>query len=134
MKKTNRSWRVWVILFFGVFLFKVEVYSFFEENLIKLNALGVKQVILDPGFGFGKTVEHNLELLENLEKFKSFQLPILVGISRKSFVNKILNVNQIDSVSGTNILNKMAIENGAKMLRVHDLKKTKEIIGICGFL
>ena len=105
-----------------------EVYGYFEENLKKLTTLGVKQVILDPGFGFGKTVEHNFQLLENLEKFKSFQLPILVGISRKSFVNKILNINSIDTINATNILNKKAIKNGAKMLRVHDVEEAKETV------
>lgn len=110
-----------------------EVHSYFEENLKKLSTLGVKQVILDPGFGFGKTVEHNKQLLENLEIFKSFQLPILVGISRKSFVNKVLNINSIDTINATNMLNKMAVQNGAKILRVHDVKEAKEIIGICGF-
>ncbi len=100
-----------------------EVHHFFEENLKKLNELGVKLVILDPGFGFGKTVEHNTELLNNLDQFQSFKLPILVGISRKSFVNKILNINSIDTSNATNILNKKAVENGAKILRVHDVKE-----------
>lgn len=110
-----------------------EVHLFFEENLKKLHALGVKQVILDPGFGFGKTVEHNSELLNNLDKFQSFELPILVGISRKSFVNKILNIKQIDTINATSILNKKAVENGAKMLRVHDVKEAVEIVKNCEY-
>lgn len=111
-----------------------EVHLFFEENLKKLNALGVKQVILDPGFGFGKTVEHNSELLNNLAKFQSFKLPVLVGISRKSFVNKILNINSIDTINATYILNKMGVKNGAKMLRVHDVKEAVDIVKNCEFL
>lgn len=111
-----------------------EVHLFFEENLQKLNTLGVKQVILDPGFGFGKTVEHNSELLNNLGNFQSFKLPILVGISRKSFVNKILNINSIETINATNILNEKAVKNGAKMLRVHDVKEAVDIVKNCEFL
>lgn len=111
-----------------------EVYSYFENKLKKLNGLGVKKVILDPGFGFGKTVEHNKQLLENLEKFKAFELPILVGISRKSFVNKILNINSIDTINATNILNKMAVQKGAKMLRVHDVKEAVDVVKDCEYL
>lgn len=110
-----------------------EVHLFFEENLKKLNALGVKQVILDPGFGFGKTVEHNSELLNNLDKFQSFKLPVLVGISRKSFVNKILNINSIETINATSILNEKAVKNGAKMLRVHDVKEAVDIVKNCEF-
>lgn len=110
-----------------------EVHSFFEENLNKLNALGVKQVILDPGFGFGKTVEHNSALLNNLDKFQVFKLPILVGISRKSFVNKLLNISSKDTINATTILNKIALENGAKLLRVHDVKEAVEVVKNCEF-
>ncbi len=105
-----------------------EVHAYFEEKLNKLKDFGVKQVILDPGFGFGKTVEHNSQLLNNLEKFQSFNLPVLVGISRKSFVNKLLNINNKDTINATSILNKKAVENGAKMLRVHDVKEAVEVV------
>lgn len=108
-----------------------EVTAFFEENLKKLNALGVLQVILDPGFGFGKTVEHNYELLKNLEKFQKFKLPVLAGLSRKSMVNKLLNINSKDSLNGTSILNTIAVQNGAKILRVHDVKEAIEVVKIC---
>lgn len=108
-----------------------EVTAFFEENLKKLNALGLLQVILDPGFGFGKTVEHNYELLKNLEKFQKFKLPVLAGLSRKSMVNKLLNINSKDSLNGTSILNTIAAQNGAKILRVHDVKEAIEVVKIC---
>ena len=108
-----------------------EVTVFFEENLKKLNSLGIKQVILDPGFGFGKTVEHNFELLKNLDKFQQFKMPILAGLSRKSMVNKLLNISSKDSLNGTSILNAIAVQNGAKMLRVHDLIESVEVVKIC---
>lgn len=104
-----------------------EVSLFFEENLKKLNALGVKQVILDPGFGFGKTLEHNYELLKNLEKLQAFNLPVLAGLSRKSMINKLLNISSKDSINGTSILNTIAVQNGAKILRVHDVKEAIEV-------
>lgn len=108
-----------------------DVANFFELNLKKLNALGVKQVILDPGFGFGKTVEHNYELLKNLETFQAFELPILAGLSRKSMVNKLLNISSKDSLNGTSILNTIAVQNGAKILRVHDVKEAVEVAKVC---
>lgn len=111
-----------------------EVAAFFEENLKKLDAFGVKQVILDPGFGFGKTVEHNFELLKKLENFQSFKLPILAGLSRKSMVNKLLNISSKDSLNGTSILNTIAVQNGAKIVRVHDVKEAAEVIKICQHL
>jgi len=111
-----------------------EVLAFFEENLKKLNALGVKQVILDPGFGFGKTLEHNYELLKNLEKLQAFNLPVLAGLSRKSMINKLLNISSKDSINGTSILNTIAVQNGAKILRVHDVKEAVEVVQIHHYL
>lgn len=111
-----------------------EVAVFFEENLKKLNTFGIKQVILDPGFGFGKTVEHNFELLKNLKEFQKFNLPVLAGLSRKSMVNKLLNISSKDSLNGTNILNTIAVQNEAKILRVHDVKEAAEVIKICQHL
>ena len=108
-----------------------EVEAFFEENLKKLDALGVKHVILDPGFGFGKTVEHNYQLLKNLDKFQQFKMPILAGLSRKSMINKLLNISSKDSLNGTSILNAIAVQNGAKMLRVHDVIEAVEVVKIC---
>lgn len=104
-----------------------EVSFYFSEKLEILKKLGVKRVILDPGFGFGKTVEHNLKLLENLKEFERFGCPILVGISNKSFVSKILNYKEFSVIIGTSVLNKMALQNGAKVLRVHNVKEAKEL-------
>ncbi|CAN5504991.1 dihydropteroate synthase [soil metagenome] len=111
-----------------------EVAAFFREKVAELNKLGVHNIILDPGFGFGKTVEHNYQLLKNLDAFKEFDLPILVGISRKSMVNKLLNIRSKDSVNGTSILNNIALQNGAKILRVHDVKEAKEVVSIYEYL
>lgn len=107
-----------------------DVKSFFESNLTKLAALGVKQVILDPGFGFGKNLEHNYDLFKNLEEFNSFGLPVLVGISRKSMINKLLNISSKDALNGTTVLNGFALEKGAKILRVHDVKEAVEVVKI----
>ncbi|MCO6499734.1 MAG: dihydropteroate synthase [Vicingus serpentipes] len=105
-----------------------EVKSYFKEKITQLNALGVNNIILDPGFGFGKTVEHNYQLLKHLEEFNSFGLPILVGISRKSMINKVLGIAPEEALNGTTILNTIALQNGANILRVHDVKEAKEII------
>ncbi len=107
-----------------------EVMSFFEERIALLGKLGFKKVILDPGFGFGKTMEHNYELLQNLEQFQKFGLPVLAGISRKSIIYKLLNISQQESLNGTTILNTIAIQKGAKLLRVHDVKEAKEVVSL----
>jgi dihydropteroate synthase len=91
-------------------------------------------VILDPGFGFGKTMEHNYELLQNLEQFQKLGLPVLAGISRKSMIYKLLNISQQESLNGTTILNTIAIQKGAKVLRVHDVKEAKEVVTLSTFL
>jgi len=111
-----------------------EVFAFFEEQLKKLELLGVKQVIIDLGFGFGKTIEHNYELLNNLNKFHKLGKPILVGLSRKSMIYKTLNINTKESLNGTTILNTIAIQKGAKLLRVHDVKEAKEVITLTRLL
>ena len=95
-----------------------------------LGKLGFKKVILDPGFGFGKTMEHNYELLQNLEQFQKFGLPVLAGISRKSIIYKLLNISQQESLNGTTILNTIAIQKGAKLLRVNDVKEAKEVVSL----
>jgi dihydropteroate synthase len=105
-----------------------EVKLFFEERIEKLKALGVKQIILDPGFGFGKTMEHNYQLLNSLEVFTSMGFPVLVGLSRKSFVTKLFGNENDKALEGTLAVNKIAIEKGAKILRVHDVKETFELI------
>ena len=105
-----------------------EVKLFFEERINKLSVLGVKKIILDPGFGFGKTVEHNYQLLESLEVFVKMGFPVLVGMSRKSFVTKIFGGEKDKALDGTLAVNKIAIQKGAKILRVHDVKETVELI------
>lgn len=105
-----------------------EVKTYFAEKIQLLNDFGVSNIILDPGFGFGKTVEHNYELLNNIKEFRAFNLPVLVGISRKSMITKVLNIDSKDALNGTSILNTFALQNGAKILRVHDVKEAKECV------
>jgi dihydropteroate synthase len=107
-----------------------EVIDFFAERLIKCYAAGIKDVILDVGFGFGKTIEHNYTLLRNLSYFKQLNAPILVGVSRKSMITKLLNVTAAEALNGTSVLNALAIINGADILRVHDVKEAVEVLKI----
>lgn len=111
-----------------------EVHAFFTEKLEILKKIGHTKVILDPGFGFGKTVEHNYLLLKNMERFQSFGLPVLAGLSRKSMVNKLLNISSKDALNGTSVLNTIALQNGAKILRVHDVKEASEVVKIVEYL
>ena len=109
-----------------------EVRSFLEKraNLIVNEGIGKSRIILDPGFGFGKTFEHNIELLQNIESFKSLNLPILVGLSRKSFIRKILNGDHDDHLSGSISAAILSVLKGAKILRVHDVKETQSAFKI----
>ena len=105
-----------------------EVKQYFEEKINKLNQLGINNIILDPGFGFGKTVEHNYQLLNNLDQFKSFGLPILAGVSRKSMINKVIDTSPEEALNGTTTLNTIALMKGANILRVHDVNEAQETI------
>lgn len=105
-----------------------EVLDFFIREVGKLRALGVKDVILDPGFGFGKTVQHNFQLLNQMNVFKILGLPLLTGISRKSMIYKTLNVSPTEALNGTTSLHVMALQQGSKILRVHDVKEAMEVI------
>ncbi len=107
-----------------------EVFGLLQNGLKKLHQLGHHRVIIDPGFGFGKTVEQNYKLMKNLEKFGELNCPVLVGISRKSIVNKLLNIKSKDSLNGTTILNTIAVQKGAKIIRVHDVKEAQEVLKI----
>lgn len=107
-----------------------EVGYYFSEKLARLKELGVNDIIIDPGFGFGKSVSHNYDLLNNLDHFQMFELPILAGISRKSMIYKTLNVSAKDSLNGTTAINMVALERGAKILRVHDVKEAFECINL----
>lgn len=105
-----------------------ELLNYFSEKVEKLKLLGVNDLIIDPGFGFGKTVDHNYQILKYLDDFKIFELPVLVGLSRKSMINKILDISSEEALNGTTVLNTLALINGANILRVHDVKEAKESI------
>ena len=107
-----------------------EVFMYFAEKVDKLRSLGVKDIILDPGFGFGKTLEHNYELLNYLDDFKIFELPLLVGVSRKSMIYRLLGTTPDEALNGTSILNTIALMKGANILRVHDVKEAVETVRI----
>ena len=107
-----------------------EVFFYFSEKVQRLRDLGVKDIILDPGFGFGKTLEHNYQLMNHLEEFSVFDLPLLVGISRKSMIYKLLESTPEEALNGTSILNTIALLKGANFLRVHDVKAATEAIAI----
>jgi dihydropteroate synthase len=94
----------------------------------QLRSLGVEDIILDPGFGFGKTVAHNYALLNNLHVFRMTELPILAGISRKSMICKVLGVKPENALNGTTALHMVALQQGARLLRVHDVKEAIEVV------
>lgn len=105
-----------------------EVIGSLKVKMEKLRSLGVHDIIVDPGFGFGKTNGHNFRLLKNLNLFKILKAPILVGVSRKSMINKTLNIKANEALNGTTALNMAALMNGANILRVHDVKEAMETI------
>lgn len=107
-----------------------EIFYFLSEKVQKLRDLGVKDIILDPGFGFGKTLEQNYQLMNHLEEFALFELPLLVGISRKSMIYKLLGGEPEEALNGTSILNTIALQKGAHILRVHDVKAAVEAVKI----
>ena len=105
-----------------------EVLDFFIAKTNELNKAGILDLIIDPGFGFGKTIEHNFELLKNLSVFRMLDKPILVGISRKSTIYKTIGGTADEALNGTSVLNTIALMNGASVLRVHDVKEAKEAV------
>lgn len=106
-----------------------EVLDFFIQETTKLHALGIKDIVLDPGFGFGKTVAHNYLLLNNMHVFSQvLGMPVLAGISRKSMICRVLNVAPSDALNGTTALHMLALQQGAKILRVHDVREAIETI------
>ena len=107
-----------------------EVKTFFEERVAFINRQGVTNLILDVGFGFGKTVAHNYQLLSCLKEFKSFGYPILAGVSRKSMLTKLLEIATEQSLNATTVANTLALVNGANILRVHDVKEAVETVRI----
>ncbi|HEY1871255.1 MAG TPA: dihydropteroate synthase, partial [Chitinophagaceae bacterium] len=105
-----------------------EVIDFFIQKKEECKKAGIHDVIIDPGFGFAKTIEHNFELLRNLSLFKILDAPLLVGLSRKSSVYKTLGISAEEALNGTTVLNTIALMNGANILRVHDVKEAKEVV------
>ena len=105
-----------------------DVILFLSKQINQLNLLGVNDIIIDPGFGFGKTLEDNFELLNQLNHFAFLEAPILVGLSRKSMIYKSLNNDPKDALNGTTALHMIALKQGAHILRVHDVKEAKECI------
>ena len=107
-----------------------EVLCYFSDKVRRLRDLGVKDIILDPGFGFGKNLEHNYELLNHMEEFSMFELPVLVGVSRKSMIYKLLGGGPEDALNGTTAINTISLMKGADILRVHDVRAAAEAVQI----
>ena len=107
-----------------------EISSFFHERIKLLNDIGFNKIIIDPGIGFGKTLDHNYKILKDLKEFKKFNLPILVGASRKSMIYNLLKINSSDALNGTSAVNTLSLMNGANILRVHDVKEAVQCIKI----
>ena len=111
-----------------------ELKEFFNTKIKNLNNKGFNKIIIDPGFGFGKTIDNNYTILKNLMQFKEFNLPILIGASRKSMIYNILNKKAETSLNGTSIINTIGLLNGANILRVHDVEEAMECIKITNTL
>ncbi|WP_291136504.1 dihydropteroate synthase [Flavobacterium sp. UBA7663] len=105
-----------------------EMIFYFSERIQKARSFGISDIIIDPGFGFAKTLEQNYEVLHKMELFSLLELPILVGISRKSMIYKVLEKTPQEALNGTSVLNTIALQKGAKILRVHDVKDAVECI------
>lgn len=105
-----------------------EVIFFFSQRLQLAKSFGIKDIIIDPGFGFGKNITHNYQVLNELDVFKIFGLPVLVGLSRKSLIYKTLKITPEEALNGSTVLNTIALMKGADFLRVHDVKQAKEAI------
>lgn len=110
-----------------------EIISYFSNTINELKQLGINDILIDPGFGFGKTLEHNYKLLKEISTFKIFELPIVVGLSRKSMIYKLLENTPDEALNGTSIVNSIALLNGADILRVHDVKQAVEALKIVEF-
>ena len=110
-----------------------EVKKDFESKITQLINLGFNKIILDPGFGFGKSLENNYQLLKSLNIFNSFNYPVLAGVSRKSMINRVIGTNPVTALNGTTVLNTIALQNGASILRVHDAFEAKQAIELVEF-
>ena len=107
-----------------------EITDYFSKKINQLKKMGVHDIIIDPGFGFGKTLDHNFELINKLDSFNILELPILSGISRKSMIYNFLNTSPQEALNGTTVLNTIALSKGANILRVHDVREAKETVDI----
>ena len=105
-----------------------DILKWFGERIVRLQRAGVKDIIIDPGLGFGKTINHNFELLKRLDIFSIAGLPVMVGVSRKSMIWRTLEISPEESLNGTSVLNTVALMNGADILRVHDVKEAVEAV------
>lgn len=109
------------------------IFDFFKERIAYFQSVNFDKIILDVGFGFGKTVEHNYMLLKNISDFTKLEFPVLAGLSRKSMINKVINTMPTTALNGTTALNMLALQNGANVLRVHDVKEAKQVIDLFEF-
>jgi dihydropteroate synthase len=110
-----------------------EVANYFLNKVKTLQQKGLSKIIIDPGFGFGKTIEHNYQLLNNLDELHSLELPLLVGVSRKSMVYKVLETDTKNSLNGTTAIHALCLSKGASILRVHDVKEAVECVKLINF-
>jgi dihydropteroate synthase len=110
------------------------VFDFFVERIEACKAAGIKDLIIDPGFGFGKTLEANFQLIKDLSVLKNLSMPILLGVSRKSSIYKILSVTADEALNGTTVVNTVGLMNGASILRVHDVKEAMEAIQLTNLM
>lgn len=111
-----------------------EILDFFIQEVALLRQKGVKDIVVDPGFGFGKTVRQNYELLQGLNLFQILEVPVLAGVSRKSMINKLLGIGPSEALNGTSVVHLLALQNGASILRVHDVKEAREVVKIWQFM
>ena len=112
----------------------LDVFDFLNQKINQLHSAGIVDIIVDPGFGFGKTIDHNFELLSGLHFFRQLSKPVLVGLSRKATVYKTLAITSGEALNGTTVLNTIALLNGASILRVHDVKEAKQAIQLVNAL
>ncbi len=108
-----------------------DIALFFSEQIARAQAAGIVDIIIDPGFGFAKDTAQNFELFRSLSYFHTFKRPLLVGISRKSMIYKTLGTTPENALNGTTVLNTLALQNGAAILRVHDVREAKEVVTLC---
>jgi dihydropteroate synthase len=111
-----------------------EIIRYFSEKIQQAKLSGICDIVIDPGFGFGKRLEHNYQILKRLDDFKIFELPVLVGLSRKSMIYKALNITSPEALNGTTVLNTIALMKGANILRVHDVREAMQAVELCSLI